>query len=44
VLPVLTGALLTYTLARSLGLDGEDPVALVKVWERVAGIEVRGGP
>ncbi len=39
--PALTGALFTYTMARSLGLDGEDTVALVKVWERMAGVEVK---
>jgi len=42
--PVATGAFLTFTLARGLGLDDEDPVALVKVWERIAGIEVSGEP
>lgn len=41
-LPMTTAALLTFTMARSLGLDGEDTVALVKVWEQVLGIEVRG--
>lgn len=40
--PVTTAALLTFTMARSLGLDGEDTTALVKVWERLAGVEVRG--
>ena len=36
-----SGALLTYALARGLGLDGEDTIALVKVWERALGVEVR---
>lgn len=39
--PVTTGALLTHTLARSLGLGGEDIVALVRVWERLLGVDVR---
>ncbi len=39
--PATTSALLTYTMARSLGLDAEDTVALVKVWERLAGVEVK---
>ncbi|HEV2438765.1 MAG TPA: NAD(P)-dependent oxidoreductase [bacterium] len=44
--PMTSGALLTYALARGLGLDGEDTIALVKVWERALGVEVRatGGP
>ncbi len=42
-LPVTSAALLTYTIARALGLDGEDTVALVKVWERMLGVEVREG-
>jgi 3-hydroxyisobutyrate dehydrogenase-like beta-hydroxyacid dehydrogenase len=41
-LPVTTAALLAFTMARGLGFDGEDTVALVKVWERIAGVEVRG--
>lgn len=41
-LPVTSAALLTYTMARSLGLDGQDTVALVKVWEQMLGVEVRG--
>ncbi len=41
-LPVTTAAFLTYTMARGLGLDGEDTAAIVKVWEQMAGIEVRG--
>lgn len=40
--PMTSGALLTYALARGLGLDGEDTIALVKVWERALGVEVRG--
>lgn len=40
-LPVVTASFLTFTMARALGLDGEDTVALVKVWERQAGVEVR---
>lgn len=40
--PMTAGALLTYALARGLGLDGEDTIALVKVWERALGVEVRG--
>jgi len=39
--PMTSGALLTYALARGLGLDGEDTIALVKVWERALGVEVR---
>ena len=39
--PMTSGALLTYALARGLGLDGEDTIALVKVWERMLGVEVR---
>jgi 3-hydroxyisobutyrate dehydrogenase-like beta-hydroxyacid dehydrogenase len=39
--PVITGALLTYTLARSLGLGAEDTTAVVKVWEKALGVEVR---
>lgn len=39
--PMTAGALLTYALARGLGLDGEDTIALVKVWERALGVEVR---
>jgi len=38
--PVSTAALLTFTMARSMGLDGEDVIALVKVWEKVLGVEV----
>jgi 3-hydroxyisobutyrate dehydrogenase-like beta-hydroxyacid dehydrogenase len=41
--PVATAALFTYTLARSFGLSGEDIVALVQVWERLLGVEVRAG-
>ncbi len=41
-IPVTAAAFQTFTMARSLGFDGEDTTALVKVWERVAGIEVRG--
>lgn len=41
-LPVTTAALLAFTMARGLGFDGEDTAALVKVWERIAGVEVRG--
>lgn len=40
--PMTAAALLGFTMARSFGFDGEDTTALVKVWERVAGIEVRG--
>lgn len=39
--PVTAAALLTFTLARNLGLDGEDTVALVKVWEKALGVETR---
>jgi 2-hydroxymethylglutarate dehydrogenase len=39
--PMTAGALLTYAMARGLGLDGEDTIALVKVWERILGVEVR---
>jgi 3-hydroxyisobutyrate dehydrogenase-like beta-hydroxyacid dehydrogenase len=39
--PVTAAALLSFTMARSLGLDGEDTTALVKVWERMAGVSVR---
>lgn len=39
--PATTAALLTFTMARSLGLDGEDTTALVKVWEEMAGVQVR---
>jgi 3-hydroxyisobutyrate dehydrogenase-like beta-hydroxyacid dehydrogenase len=39
--PATTAALLTFTMARSLGFDGEDTTAIVKVWERLAGVEVR---
>ncbi len=41
-LPVTGAALLTYTMARGMGLDAEDTTALVKVWEQLAGVEVRG--
>ncbi len=41
--PVTSAAFLTYTMARSLGLDGEDTVAVVKVWEKLLGVEVRAG-
>ena len=40
--PVAAGAYLSYTLARGLGLENEDTVALVKVFERIAGVEVKG--
>jgi 2-hydroxy-3-oxopropionate reductase len=39
--PMISGALLTYTMARRLGLDHEDTIALVKVWERMLGVQVR---
>lgn len=39
--PMTSGALLTFALARGLGLDAEDSTALVKVWERWLGVEVR---
>ena len=39
--PMAAGALVTYALARGLGLDGEDTIALIKVWERALGVEVR---
>ncbi|HLJ61287.1 MAG TPA: NAD(P)-dependent oxidoreductase [bacterium] len=42
--PAATGALFTFTVARSLGLDAEDTVAVVKVWERIAGVEVKQTP
>lgn len=41
VLPITAAALLTYTMARSLGFDAEDTTALVKVWEQLAGVKVR---
>ena len=40
--PMTAAALLCFTMARGFGFDGEDTTAVVKVWERVAGIEVRG--
>jgi 3-hydroxyisobutyrate dehydrogenase-like beta-hydroxyacid dehydrogenase len=40
--PMTAAALLAFTMARGLGFDGEDTTALVKVWERIAGVEVRG--
>jgi 3-hydroxyisobutyrate dehydrogenase len=40
--PMTSGALMTYEMARALGLDGEDTAAIVKVWERLLGVEVRG--
>lgn len=40
--PMTSGALMTYEMARGLGLDGEDTAALVKVWERLLDVEVRG--
>lgn len=40
-MPVTSAALLTFTLARSLGLDAEDNSAAVKVWERWLGVEFR---
>jgi putative dehydrogenase len=40
--PMTAAALLTYTMARSLGFGDEDTAALVKVWERLLGVEVRG--
>lgn len=40
--PVTTSAFQTFTMARRLGLDGEDTTAVVKVWEGIAGVEVRG--
>jgi 3-hydroxyisobutyrate dehydrogenase-like beta-hydroxyacid dehydrogenase len=39
--PVTTAAFQTFTMARGLGFDGEDTTAVVKVWERIAGVEVR---
>jgi 3-hydroxyisobutyrate dehydrogenase-like beta-hydroxyacid dehydrogenase len=39
--PMTSGALLTYAMARGLGLDGQDTLALVKVWERLLGVQVR---
>ena len=39
--PMTAGALLTYEMARSLRLDTEDTTALVKVWERLLGVQVR---
>jgi 3-hydroxyisobutyrate dehydrogenase len=42
--PMTSGALLTYEMARRLGLDAEDTIALVKVWERMLGVEVRAQP
>jgi 3-hydroxyisobutyrate dehydrogenase-like beta-hydroxyacid dehydrogenase len=39
--PMTSGALLTYEMARGLRLDGEDTIALVKVWERLLSVEVR---
>jgi len=41
-LPMTSAALITFTMARALGCDGEDTTAVVKVWEQVAGVEVRG--
>ncbi len=41
-LPVTGAAFLTYTMARGMGLDAEDTTALVKVWEQLAGVKVRG--
>lgn len=40
--PVTQAAFMTFTMAQSLGLGAEDTVALVKVWERMLGVEVRG--
>jgi len=40
--PMTSGALLTFEMARALGLDGEDTAAIVKVWERLLGVAVRG--
>lgn len=40
-LPMTTAALLTFTMARALGFEGEDVTATVKVWERMAGVAVR---
>lgn len=40
--PVTTAAFQTFTMARGLGFDGEDTTAVVKVWERIAGVQVRG--
>src|SRR5262249_54022140 len=40
--PVTAAAFQTFTMARGLGFDGEDTAAVVKVWERIAGVEVRG--
>ncbi|HLW49322.1 MAG TPA: NAD(P)-dependent oxidoreductase [bacterium] len=42
--PMTSGALMTYAMARGLGLDGEDTIALVKVWERILGVQVRAQP
>jgi 3-hydroxyisobutyrate dehydrogenase-like beta-hydroxyacid dehydrogenase len=39
--PMTAAALLVFTLARGFGFDGEDTTALVKVWERIAGVEAR---
>jgi len=40
--PVAAGAYLTFTLARGLGLEDEDTVAVVKVFEQIARVEVKG--
>jgi len=40
-LPVASAAMLTYKLALAAGFGHESKGAMVKVWERVMGVEVR---
>jgi len=42
-LPVFTAAMQTYQLALAQGLGNENKGAMIKVWEKVLGIEVRQG-
>jgi 3-hydroxyisobutyrate dehydrogenase-like beta-hydroxyacid dehydrogenase len=40
-LPVLAAAMQTYQMALAQGLGGENKGAMIKVWEKVLGVEVR---
>lgn len=40
-LPVTAAAMVTYQMALDMGLGGENKGAMIKVWEKVLGVEVR---
>jgi 3-hydroxyisobutyrate dehydrogenase-like beta-hydroxyacid dehydrogenase len=40
-LPVFTAAMQTYQMALAQGLGNENKGAMIKVWERILGVEVR---